>query len=277
MCGDHYTAPKCLRHIKGYKNSYYIICQKKASAKQCNISHTKLCRKCGYLKLAVAFNIRKVFCNGNNQSKECDKACDESYWRTPLKGETKSSSGGIVDTKVEKKATHGGNNEESCNGVSLEPERWNRVDGAEEEAEAVERTNKRAKIGCDDGEASDSKEENEEPGGLDGQVTGCNGEVGLVDLVNADVINLIDANNVAIAAEESDEAGESFEGEPPVDEMGVLEECSCDQSEGAKSSAADGVRPEEAPAPVGEVGELLAEGGGGWRSRVRGGSGLSLP
>lgn len=49
-------------------------------------------------------------------------------------------------------------------------------------------------------------------------------------LVDSNIINLIDANNETVAAYESNDTVKCFECQPPIDEMTVLQEYSCDQS-----------------------------------------------
>lgn len=94
------------------------------------------------------------------------------------------------------------------------------VDGAQEKAKAVEGGDERAKAGCNDADSASGKGGAEHPSHRGGQLAGCHWEEGLVHGIDVDVKDLIDADDVSVATQESEKAKEGPRQEGPVDCLG---------------------------------------------------------
>ena len=162
----------------------------------------------------------------------------------------------MVDAEVEEEAADGGDDEEGRDGEALEAEGGDGVYGAEEEAEGVEEGDEAVVEDGSERHADDSEAAAEGPahGGTEG--TGGDGEERLVDGVYVDVVDLVDSYDVAVAAEEGNEAHEGAGEEAPVDEVGVLEEGLGDEGGSAEERASDGVWASELPGRVDEVADV---------------------
>ena len=116
-----------------------VIGEEEAACKPREPFDTELSGKGTDAVLSIALYVGEVFRKGNNGGKDGDKCGDEGDGATPTERQAESGTGGMVDTKIEKKAADSGDDREGGKGEAFQTERRDRVCGAKEEANRVQR------------------------------------------------------------------------------------------------------------------------------------------
>ena len=199
------------------------------------------------VELLIALDVRQILRDGDDHREDSHEACDEQDGRRPREGQPERRRGGVMHPEVEQKSAHRGDDHKRRQRRALEAERRHAVDGAEEQTEAVQLRDERSEIRGDDARAGDGEGDARRPRQRHGEFAGGDGEKGLVHLVDVDVVDLVDADDVAVAAEEGNKAEDGARDEREVEELGVGEEAPSDDGGGAEDGASDGVRSDELP------------------------------
>ena len=91
------------------------------------------------------------------------------------------------------------------------------VDRAKEKAKAVEGSNERTEVGGDNADSPGGEGSAEDPGHGGRELSGGDRQERFVHCVDVDVVYLVDADDVSVAAEESEEAAQRTGDQGPVD------------------------------------------------------------
>ena len=197
--------------------------------------------------LFVALDVCQVLADGDADGEHGDEGGDEHDGRGPHEGQTDRRGRRVVHAKVEQDAADDGDDDERRPRAALQPHRGHGVERTEEKAEGVETGDEWLEVGGDDGAAEEREECADCNRGSRAELAGNEGQVRLVHLVDFDVVQLVDADDVAVAEEKGEETHERLRYERLVEEFGVLEELPGDDGGGTEESTPDRVRADEFP------------------------------
>mmetsp|Transcript_21819 Transcript_21819/g.37446 ORF Transcript_21819/g.37446 Transcript_21819/m.37446 type:complete len:303 (+) Transcript_21819:196-1104(+) len=150
------------------------------------------------VELAVAFNVRQVLRDGDDESEEGHEEREEDDGRVPRKRDAEGLGGGVVHAKVQQEAAACRDAERRHDWVLLPTERRNRVGDTQKCAQDKQPKNKRAEVQIDEGDAEDSGEDDQKPAQLRANLPGGHRKIRLVYLVDVHVENLIHPHNESV-------------------------------------------------------------------------------
>eukprot|EP00211_Chloroparvula_japonica_P006022 CAMPEP_0119120920 /NCGR_PEP_ID=MMETSP1310-20130426/1761_1 /TAXON_ID=464262 /ORGANISM="Genus nov. species nov., Strain RCC2339" /LENGTH=350 /DNA_ID=CAMNT_0007110437 /DNA_START=73 /DNA_END=1122 /DNA_ORIENTATION=- len=194
----------------------------------------------------VPLGVGQVLGDGDDCREDGDEARDERDVRAPAEGQAQRRPHRVVHPEVQQEAPDGGDNEEGRHGEALEPQRGHRVRGAEEQAEGIQGGDEGPEAGGQ-GEPSGRQGGAQAPGGGRRQLPRRHGQERLVHLVDVHVVDLVDAHDEAVAAQQCEDPEQGFGQQRPVDRPWGLQQRPRCHRRRAQDGPPDGVRPEELP------------------------------
>lgn len=213
-----------------------------------NVCDAHPCGKRLNIILSVALRVGQVLGDGDNGGEDSHKAGDEEHYGVPGERDAQRLPHSVVHPEVQTKATHKGDSSCCHEREALKVEGRHGVEGSRQDARSVHVEDEGAKSRLSNGQPARTSSQHHGPCRFARHALGGQGKKGLIDLVDVYVVNLVDAHDEYVAAQQGQEAKQSpWQRLERISKgFGMLDITAEDAHEGGKDGTADGVRSGEA-------------------------------